>query len=322
MSGISEVREIRKVICLFKMVDSNANSWLLNYDSPDWRSPLFINVSLPDNEEDDERVISEHIASRLNVSTRSISLRFNRHDESMYTRSLKETKDADKAAKYGPEAYYNFYYCVVKVADPPRVLREMSFAINGIRYRWVRLAELKEIPEARESNYDVLEFLSTRFDASLLRLETSFSDLIFCIMSFSPDMDDVFEGIKSVGESLGFSVRRVKDVEGDYRISDKIEEMIDDAKLVVADLSHERPNVYFELGYARGIGKVVVTVARSGTILPFDVKDWTCLFYGDSRELERRLRARLESVFMIPKEVSYNSGASPDANRVERGRRR
>jgi hypothetical protein len=27
----------------------------------------------------------------------------------------------------------------------------------------------------------------------------------------------------------------------------------------VADLSHERPNVYFELGYARELGKTVVT---------------------------------------------------------------
>ncbi len=31
--------------------------------------------------------------------------------------------------------------------------------------------------------------------------------------------------------------------------------MIGDANFVIVDLSLERPNVYYELGYARGLGK-------------------------------------------------------------------
>ena len=70
--------------------------------------------------------------------------------------------------------------------------------------------------------------------------------------------------------------------------------MIASARLVVADLTHERPNVYFELGYARGIGKTVVTCAREGTQVHFDVKDWAYISYHDSRVLERRLVDRLK----------------------------
>lgn len=118
--------------------------------------------------------------------------------------------------------------------------------------------------------------------------------LVFVIMAFSDDMEPIFEGIKGAGEALGLTVNRVKDLQGDYRITDQMIKMISNAQLVVADLTHDRPNVYFELGYARGIGKTVVTIAREGTNVHFDVKDWTYITYTDSRILERDLKKRFE----------------------------
>lgn len=118
--------------------------------------------------------------------------------------------------------------------------------------------------------------------------------LVFVITAFLSDMDPIFEGVEQAGESLGLTVMRVKDVPGDYKITDQIVHMIKTARLVVADLTHERPNVYFELGYARGLGKTVVTVAREGTVVHFDVKDWTYIPYIDSRILERDIRKRFE----------------------------
>jgi hypothetical protein len=50
--------------------------------------------------------------------------------------------------------------------------------------------------------------------------------LIFVIMSFSPDMDLIFEGIEAAASSVGLEAKRVKDVRGDYRITEKIMEMI------------------------------------------------------------------------------------------------
>jgi hypothetical protein len=94
---------------------------------------------------------------------------------------------------------------------------------------------------------------------------------------------------------VGLEAKRVKDVLGDYRITDKIMEMILTSRFVVVDLSHERPNVYFELGYARASGKTVITIARRGTEIHFDVKDWTYIPYDDSRTLERDLRERLSN---------------------------
>lgn len=118
--------------------------------------------------------------------------------------------------------------------------------------------------------------------------------LVFVIIPFRDDMEPIFEGIKDAGAAVGLTVKRVKDVQGDYRITDQIVQMIRRARFVVADLSHERPNVYFELGYARGLGKTVITIAREGTSIHFDVKDWTYIPYIDSRLLERDIKKRLE----------------------------
>ena len=119
------------------------------------------------------------------------------------------------------------------------------------------------------------------------------SKLVFVVMSFSKDMEPIFEGIAAAAASVGLEAKRVKDVSGDYRITDKIMEMILSSRLVVVDLSHERPNVYFELGYARASGKTVITIARRETQIHFDVKDWTYIPYIDSRTLERDLKERL-----------------------------
>jgi len=119
------------------------------------------------------------------------------------------------------------------------------------------------------------------------------SKLVFVVMSFSKDMEPIFEGIAAAAASVGLEAKRVKDVSGDYRITDKIMEMILSSRLVVVDLSHERPNVYFELGYARVSGKTVITIARRETQIHFDVKDWTYIPYIDSRTLERDLKERL-----------------------------
>jgi nucleoside 2-deoxyribosyltransferase len=118
--------------------------------------------------------------------------------------------------------------------------------------------------------------------------------LVFVISPFAPEMDAIYQAISGAAKAVGLHAERVKDMKGDYRITDQILAMISRARLIVADLTHERPNVYFELGYARGLGKKVITILRAGTIAHFDVRDWTYLEYIDSRPLETDLAEQLK----------------------------
>jgi hypothetical protein len=82
-------------------------------------------------------------------------------------------------------------------------------------------------------------------------------------------------------------------VVGDYRITDKML-FEHSASRVTCRRSHARTsNVYFELGYARGLGKTVITILKAGPQVHFDVQDWPCIAYVDSRPLERDLTERL-----------------------------
>ena len=63
-------------------------------------------------------------------------------------------------------------------------------------------------------------------------------------------------------------------------------ESIQKAEFVIADLSHARPNVYFEVGYAHGLGKIPIYVASSDTKLEFDLKDYPVIFFKGLRELK------------------------------------
>ena len=66
------------------------------------------------------------------------------------------------------------------------------------------------------------------------------------------------------------------------------------ASFVVADLTGERPNVYLEVGYAWGLGKPVILLARDGQKLHFDLAHHKCIFYKTigklAADLERLVR--------------------------------
>lgn len=157
------------------------------------------------------------------------------------------------------------------------------------------LQEVVEVPDlAKQVAGEVARILGLE-SGILNKREPSFDPkLVFVITSFLDDMEPIFEGVRDACTAVGLTAQRVKDVPGDYRITDRIVQMIQAARFIVADLTHERPNVYFELGYARGLGKTVITTARQGTNIHFDVKDWTYIPYIDSRILQRDLKSRLE----------------------------
>lgn len=128
--------------------------------------------------------------------------------------------------------------------------------------------------------------------------------LVFVICPFDPEMEPVFDAIAAAAAAVGMRAERVKDVQGDYRITEKMLTLIRAARLIVADLSRERPNVYFELGYARGLGKTVITIVRTGALVHFDVQDWPYIEYIDSRPLEHemleRFRYELQQAQHVP----------------------
>jgi hypothetical protein len=65
---------------------------------------------------------------------------------------------------------------------------------------------------------------------------------------------------------------------------------------VIVDLTNERPNVFFEAGYAHGLGKIPIYVARDGTSIHFDVKDYPVIFFKNMKELREGVSRRISAI--------------------------
>ena len=66
---------------------------------------------------------------------------------------------------------------------------------------------------------------------------------------------------------------------------------------MIADLSLERPNVYLEVGFAWGLKKPVILVAREGQRLHFDLSHHKCLFYRTIGKLSESLEKTIRDMF-------------------------
>jgi nucleoside 2-deoxyribosyltransferase len=71
--------------------------------------------------------------------------------------------------------------------------------------------------------------------------------------------------VKLLSESHGIGAARVDEIEHSGKITELILEKIEKSRFLVCDLTAERPNVYYELGYAHGLKKDVILLESSET---------------------------------------------------------
>jgi hypothetical protein len=120
--------------------------------------------------------------------------------------------------------------------------------------------------------------------------EPAKKESVFVAMPFVEEFDDVYQfGIYSTIRRCGYICEKVDESAFVGNIVDRITDGIRNAKFVVADLSLEKPNVYLEVGYAWGMNKPVLLVAKEGQRLHFDVSHHKCLFYKKIGQLAELL---------------------------------
>ena len=114
-------------------------------------------------------------------------------------------------------------------------------------------------------------------------------NLVFVAMPFlGEEFQEIYSAIKDECSKLNLFVKRVDENTGSGFIIREITELIEDAEFIIFDLTNERPNVYYELGYAHGVGSEsldILLIAREGTRIHFDIAPLRIQFYRSTEHL-------------------------------------
>ena len=101
----------------------------------------------------------------------------------------------------------------------------------------------------------------------------------FCAMWFSPDVLSLWtQVIEPAVRAAGYEPLRIDAKQHNGKIDDEIMASIRASRFVVSDFTGNRGGVYYEAGFAHGLGLPVIFMCREGDDLHFDIRQYNCIF--------------------------------------------
>lgn len=150
------------------------------------------------------------------------------------------------------------------------VLTLESSKINNFSPEQVQLLEL------------LSSILATTFELPTENLESDDSTLplAFVLMPFQDPFNKYYNSIilPSIREA-GFNGLRADQIFGPTEIVQDIWKAINEAEIIIAELTTKNPNVMYELGLSHAIGKSVIMLSQGIDDIPFDLRSLRCIIY-------------------------------------------
>ena len=117
---------------------------------------------------------------------------------------------------------------------------------------------------------------------------------------------EAFETIaKTVTEDKGLSCENVQSIYSTQQIMEAIWGRLNQARVVIADLSGGDPEVFYLTGVGHGLGKDVILLAQNEQDIPFNLRGPSCIIYatqplGRGLEAKKKFERALELVLRKP----------------------
>ncbi len=121
----------------------------------------------------------------------------------------------------------------------------------------------------------------------------------FVAMWFAAELETAWtDGLYQGVEAAGYRALRIDQKEHTNKICDEIIAEIRRSRFLVADFTGHRGGVYYEGGFAAGLGIPVFHTCRKTDManLHFDIRQYNCIDWETPAELAQRLQRRIEAV--------------------------
>ena len=125
----------------------------------------------------------------------------------------------------------------------------------------------------------------------------------FVVMQYGKNYDDLYyDVILKVCEKNGYNVYRADEGVGTGLILNDIIESIKNSSIIIADISPNNPNVFYEIGFSHALNKPTILLNEKNIRdhLPFDVSGFRTIFYdnsiGGKKEVEDKLEKFIRNI--------------------------
>jgi hypothetical protein len=138
---------------------------------------------------------------------------------------------------------------------------------------------------------------------------------VFVVMRFGEQsLDEMYRDvIRPVAREFGYEVLRSDEVEDSEDITAQTLQALARSELILCELTDERPNCYYETGFAYALGRELILVIRRGEKKHFDIAPHRFIEWSSGDELAAGLRRRFEAIRQRRTEErkDQESGAQP-----------
>lgn len=117
-------------------------------------------------------------------------------------------------------------------------------------------------------------------------------------MSCSDQLREMYEnGIKRAVEETGFTPVFIEREEHNEKICDLIIAEIRSSRFLIADVTEQRQNVYYEAGFAHGLNKDVIFTCRQDEMdkVHFDTRQYNHIVWENAEDLRNKLIYRIKA---------------------------
>ena len=152
-----------------------------------------------------------------------------------------------------------------------------------------------------EMRLSFLKFTNTGWEYIEKNINSNInSKKVFIAMSFDKSLDKAYEGIARAINKNGFKDIRIDKKPHNNEISSEIAYEIRQARFIVADVTNQRPGVYFEAGYALGRNIPVIWSCRRDDLgnVHFDTRQYNHVVWENEDDLMNKLADRIKGTIL------------------------